>query len=428
MSRVRIIDGKPATQRPQLLLLTHRVPHPPDRGDRIRSYQILKFLAARADVHLACLADEAVSDETATELGRLCSRVAIGSLDWRRWLNGAWSMTRGRTATEGLFASRSLRRTVCRWSRETPFDGVLVYCSSMVPYARARELSAVPKVVDLVDVDSEKWFKYAARSRMPVNWMFGLEGKRLRRLEKSLVSWVRGLTLISREESRLFSSFAPETPVNVVSNGVDLDYFRPNANEVSEVAPCCVFVGVLDYRPNADGLHWFCHHVWAGVRDKFPQAIFSIVGRRPSDKVRSLARLPGVELVGDVPDVRPYVARAAVSVAPLWIARGVQNKVLEALAMGKAVVASPPAVEGLEVSPGTHLLQAETPEQWIACLTKLLSDADSRRALGAAGRQHVAQVYHWERRLEPLEGLLGLGSRSAQFFAGSAAPHQPACL
>ena len=177
--------------------------------------------------------------------------------------------------------------------------------------------------------------------------------------------------------------------------------------------PSCLFVGVLDYRPNVDGVVWFCREVWPEVRRRRPRARFALVGRRPAPAVRRLAAQPGVDVVGPVPDVRPHLARAAVVVAPLRIARGVQNKVLEALAMARPAVVSPPVLAGLGAGPGVPVLVAATPAEWVEAVVHLLDDPDARRRLGAAGRRHVEECHRWDHCLEPLEALLAPAEAAA---------------
>src|SRR5262249_9412746 len=164
----------------------------------------------------------------------------------------------------------------------------------------------------------------------------------------------------------------------------------------------CVFVGAMDYVPNVDGATWFCGEVWPEVRRRWPEARLALVGRSPTPEVRALAKVPGVEVVGPVPDVRPQVARASVTVGPLRIARGVQNKVLESLAMSKAPVVSAPPLEGLRAVPGKHLLLAQSPSEWVECLTRLFEGPELRRKLGAAGRAYTQEKHCWERCLAPL--------------------------
>jgi len=409
------------------LYLVHRVPHPPNRGDRIRSYHILRFLAERADVYLACLADEAVSAETRAVLDRHAARAAIVPLSSRgRWLRAAGSLARGQSATEGLFRSPELKRIVGQWSREMRFDAVLAFCSSMAPYLDVAGLAGVPTCVDLVDVDSQKWLDYAQRASGARAWLFRLEAGRVRRLERSLARRVDSVTVVSDAEAAILKSFCPAANAHAIGNGVDLDYFCPTASDAKSDRPECVFVGALDYRANIDGICWFCAEVWPRLRSQVPDAVLSIVGRRPDPAVRRLANCPGVELIGEVPDVRPYLARARVAVVPLRIARGIQNKVIEAMAAGTPVVASPQALEGLRLTPGEHALQADSPAQWTAAIADLLSSEASRRRLAAAGRAFVEEHHRWETCLRQFELLLNLNP--AATMDGNGAGQIPARL
>jgi sugar transferase (PEP-CTERM/EpsH1 system associated) len=397
---------------PSVLYLVHRLPYPPDKGDRIRAYHLLKYLSGRAAVHLACLADEPVDESAVAALRRCCARVAVVRLGrGSRWLRALASLAGGRTVTEGAFDEPALRDVVRSWAAETRFEAALASASSMAPYLRLFELRGVPAVIDLVDVDSEKWFDYARAGAGPRAWLHRVEGHRLRRYEQWLGGWARAVTLVSEAEADLYRRCGGGGAVRAVPNGVDLAYFRPAAPADE---PGCVFVGALDYRPNVDAACWFCHEAWPLVRQRRPDARVWLVGRRPARAVRRLASLPGVEVVGPVPDVRPHVARAAVAVAPLRIARGVQNKVLEALAMARPCVVSPQALTGLGAVPGTHLLAAEAAVEWAAALHRLFDDGALRRRLGRAGRQYVETHHCWDDCLEPFGPLLGLTPAAAR--------------
>jgi sugar transferase (PEP-CTERM/EpsH1 system associated) len=396
----------PDSQRSPILYLVHRVPYPPDKGDRIRSFHILKFLSRQFRVHLAALADEPVSDDSVAVLRNHCERLALVPLPRTRGLRMLMSLTRGRTLSEGAFDSPQLRATLQGWCRDTSYSACLISASSLVPYLQLPELQKVPALVDLVDVDSQKWSQYAATSRPPMSWLFGLEGRRLRRLEKPLPSWARAVTLVTEAEVELYRQFCEEGQVQAVTSGVDLEYFQPMPTP-TEVG--CVFVGALDYLPNIDGAVWFCREIWPEIHRRHSQAKIAVVGRRPAAAVRRLAGLPGVDVIGPVPDVRPYYAQAAVVVAPLRIARGVQNKLLEALAMGKAAVATPQALKALKAEPGVHLLAAESAREWQEAILLLLNDPALRQRLGSAGRRFVEENHHWDKCLEPLSYLLKNG-------------------
>jgi sugar transferase (PEP-CTERM/EpsH1 system associated) len=384
----------------RVLYLTHRVPFPPDKGDRIRNYHLLRQLARRGEVWLGCLADEPAGPEAIAELDRLCNRVAVVPVSRRlRWLRAGVSLLGGGSLSEGAFDEPRLRAVVRQWAGEVRFHAVAISASSMVPYLGEPGVAGMPAVVDLVDVDSQKWFDFADTARAPRRWLYRLEGHRVRKLEARMPGWARAVSVVSRAEAEAFDAFAGEGAATVATNGVDLDYFRPTTGPTDQA---CVFVGAMDYLPNVDAAASFAREVWPGIRERFPSAEFRIVGRKPTPAVQELGQVPGVKVVGQVPDVRPHVAAAAVVVAPLRLARGLQNKVLEALAMGKPVVATPAALAALRTEHGRHLLAASTPAEWVGAVGGLFADPRRRRELGAAGRKYVEEHHHWERCLAPL--------------------------
>jgi sugar transferase (PEP-CTERM/EpsH1 system associated) len=281
-------------------------------------------------------------------------------------------------------------------------------------------LRATPAVVDLIDVDSQKWFDYAASTRGPRSWIFHAEACRLRRLEQELCSWAAAGTVVSQTEAEVFRGFRPWDGLHVLPNGVDFNYFRPPASPNTEKG--CIFVGALDYYPNVDAACWFCREIWPEIYHRFPEAHLQLVGRRPAAPVLKLVELNGVEVVGPVNDVRPYLARAAVAIAPLRIAQGVQNKVLEALAMAKATVATPQALAGFPKHADFPALRATSPAEWIDGVVRLLGDAQLRRELGASGRRYVESHHDWDHCLASLDERLRLPKKSTRLVAfGSAA-------
>jgi sugar transferase (PEP-CTERM/EpsH1 system associated) len=389
----------------RVLFLTHRTPFPPDKGDRIRTYHLLRQMAARGRVWLGCLADEPVPPESLAALESLCERLAVvpvGRLS--RWARAVRSLAAGASLSEGVFASRELVRVLRAWAAEADFGCAVASSSALVPYLRDPALAGVPKVVDLIDVDSQKWLDFAAASRPPKHWLYRLEAARVRKVEQSLAGWARAAAVVSRAEADVYDSVTEVGAATVATNGVDLEYFAPHegGERPGLARSSLAFVGALDYFPNADAAAWFVRAVWPAVRSRFPDAEFRIVGRNPPAAVRALASVPGVKVVGQVPDVRPFVASAAVVVVPLRLARGVQNKVLEAMAMGKAVVAAPASLAALQTVNGVHLLSASAPREWADAVCGLLADPERRRELGEAARRYVEEHHHWECCLQPL--------------------------
>lgn len=404
----------------RILYLVHRVPYPPNRGDRIRSFHLLKLLATLGKVHLATLADEPTSDRDRQKLTELCERVAIVPVKGvTRWLRAAAALAGGRSATEGLFWSPQLLQTIKQWASEVPYDAVVVFCSSMAPYAMLPALRKARLLVDLVDVDSQKWLDYASTATFPRNRLYAWEARRVRQLECQIVDRADAVLLTSQQEAEILRRFKPNDNVQSVTNGVDLNFFAPGVVKGDTPGALCVFVGVLDYRANIDGLQWFCSEVWPEVRRRIPGAMLQIVGRRPAPQVLRLAHIEGVQVVGEVPDVRPYVAGAEISIAPLRVARGIQNKVLEAMAMGRPVVATSQALEGIPMEPGKQAIAAFSADEWVSTIERLHGDSSERGRLGHAARQLVEKRHTWESCLAPIEGLLGFSTSQRRASAAS---------
>lgn len=392
--------------KPRVLYITHRVPWPPDRGDRIRTWNILKYLAARAQVDLICLADEPVSAETRTALEGVTERLAIVPHTGKmRYLRGAISMLRGGTMTEGLFDSNMLASVVKQWSSNTEYTATLASSSGIAAYLQTPQLQTARHAwVDLIDVDSQKWLDYAKSARFPMSQVYAIEGSRLRRLEQQLASQSERLLVVSDAEQRLFTDFCPDAPIQAIGNGVDTEYFAPD-NTPSQ-PHTCVFVGVLNYLPNSDAVKWFSTNVWPRVREKYADAKFRIVGKSPTKEVQALGELPGVEVIGSVPDVRPWLHEANCVVVPLRIARGVQNKVLEAMACGRPIVCSIEPMKGLAVEDGLQLLQADTVDEWVTSISSIFDDQCRAEELGMAASAWVQLNHRWERCLEPLNEIV----------------------
>jgi sugar transferase (PEP-CTERM/EpsH1 system associated) len=261
------------------------------------------------------------------------------------------------------------------------------------------------RVIDFCDIDSEKWRQYAEQKSFPMSWLYGYEAKQLLRYERQVARDYDASLFVSAPEAELFRRLAPESSPKIghFSNGVDTDYFSPDQPHANPYAPgerALVFTGAMDYWPNIDAVKWFAAEVFPTVRQRFPDARFYIVGSRPAPAVQALAQQPGIVVTGTVPDVRPYIAHAAVAVAPLRIARGVQNKVLEAMAMATPVVVSPQALEGIDAVPGSELVLADEPAAFADACAALLAGQDSANAaIGRAARARVQRQYSWSSNL-----------------------------
>jgi len=395
-----------------LLYLAHRIPYPPDKGDKIRSYHQLRFLAARHRVHLVCFADDRRDLAHADVLREFCASVDVVYRSGRAArIAGLRGLLDGRAISVAAFDSGALRRAAA--ARLRGADAVLAFSSVMAPYAPAAE--GRPRVMDFVDADSEKWRDYAARSAGPAAWIYAREADRLGRFETAVASsWDQSLFVCERE-ARIIRARAPGAAVGVIVNGIDTEFFAPrprggatgNGSAPPEPSsPRVVFTGMMDYFPNADGVRWFADEIFPRVREALPGVRFSIVGRNPSRVVQALASRPGVEVTGAVPDVRDHLAEADLAVAPLRVARGLQNKVLEAMAMALPVVATTAVFEGLDAPGDVGIEVADDPADFASRVIALLREENRRIEAGRRARAYVEGRHRWADHGASLEALL----------------------
>lgn len=398
-----------APRRPRVLMLTHRFPFPPDRGDRIRAYHVLKFLMEHFDLTLACTTHEPIAAGDLAHLRELVSGLLVAPIGkWTKYRRAAQSVATGASLTEGYFRSPSLARSIRTLHTQTPFDALLVYCSSMYQYRTLAGLRNVPTIVDLVDVDSQKWRQLASGTLGLRSKIYRLETQRVCQLEKSIATTAYSVALTSPQEVQLFSSTVGEQIVaHGISNGVDTNYFcAQNSAQLCEQLPInLIFTGVMDYPPNIQGMVWFCRDIWPQIVSSLP-ARLKIVGRRPSASVRELANLDGVEVVGEVPDVRPYLAAADIAISPLMLARGIQNKVLEAMASGLATVVTPQSAEGIDAESGVHFQIAATAHEFAMAVIALARSRTTRLSMGLAARELIERSYGWPQRVAKFRELL----------------------
>jgi sugar transferase (PEP-CTERM/EpsH1 system associated) len=266
------------------------------------------------------------------------------------------------------------------------------------------------KVMDFCDVDSDKWRQYAQKSPFPMNLLYRMEHRRMTAYERRVNRYFDCSVFVSRPEARLFKETHPQaTDVSVVTNGVDHHFFSPDAavEAVNINGPMLMFAGAMDYHANVDGVRWFAGDILPDIRKSFPEAHFYIVGNNPHKSVRELAGEGAVTVTGYVEDIRSYHLAAEVFVVPLRIARGVQNKVLEAMAMGKAVVTTSMAIQGIHPRPEEYLMVADGAKEFAASVTQLLSDADLRSELGRKARGFIERHYKWDACMSDMEGILG---------------------
>lgn len=391
-----------------LLFLAHRIPYPPDKGDKIRSWHMLRHLAKNWRVHVGAFVDDPADWAHAEVLKGLCADVCLRPLNSRAGkLRSLVGLATGRALTLPYYQDAELERWV-RAKLDGGVRAVVVYSSAMAQFVMHAQ--GARRIMDFVDIDSDKWRQYAPTKFRPLSWLYAREGRKLLEWERQVARDFDASLFVSEAEARDFRRLAPESAhkVGYFNNGVDTEYFSPDHvfdSPIPTGGPSLVFTGAMDYWPNVDAVLWFAREVLPLIRKAVPEVRFLIVGSRPGAAVQGLAG-SGVEVTGRVPDVRPYLAHAAMVVAPLRIARGIQNKVLEGMAMGKAVVATPQALEGISAQVGAEVLVAEDAGAQAETVLRLLREPGTAGSVGAAARRRVAADYTWAPNLARLDALL----------------------
>jgi sugar transferase (PEP-CTERM/EpsH1 system associated) len=391
-----------------LLLLIHRIPYPPNKGDKIRSWNLLKHLAQHYKVHLATFVDDEDDWQHVPTVEALCASSHFARLDpLKGKIRSLGALLKGRALSFDYYRNAGLQAWVDQTMASHAIGRVLVFSSPMAQYAE--HYPAARRVVDFCDIDSDKWRQYALQKSFPMNWVYRREADTLLAYERHIAATTDASLFVSEPEAALFRTLAPESDAKIgfFNNGVDTDYFSPHRDYASPYADgerALVFTGAMDYWPNIDAVQFFAAEVFPQLRAADPTLRFVIVGARPSPAVLALGQAHGVIVTGTVPDVRPYIAHADICVAPLRIARGIQNKVLEAMAMARPVVVSPQALEGIDAAVGSELLLADGAAALASTITGLLAQPDA--SLGAAARAKVERQYSWPSNLARIEARL----------------------
>ena len=391
-----------------LIFLSHRVLYPPNKGEKIRGWHIIRHLARRYRIHFGCVVDDPADMANASPMRDFCATVGAFPIDRRvQKLRALMRARPHRPLMPDFYFSDSLQQWFHATRARTGAQKTYIYSVAVAPYALA---ATGAKILDAIDIDSEKWAEYATTSRYPMRAVWAREARNLLRYERHAAAACDHTLFVSEPEAERFRTLAPEIAgrVSAVENGVDLDRFAPGQSHPwpfgESIGPNLVFTGTMDYWPNADAVTWFARDTLPLIRKKSEGTRLWIVGANPGAEVRALAGLPGVCVTGRVDDVRPYVAHASAVVCPLRIARGIQNKVLEAMAMGRPVVATGAAFEGVRAHAGTELLVADDPGGMAEAVGAVLDG--HHPGLGAAARAAMERGYSWDRVLSKLDAFI----------------------
>lgn len=382
----------------------HRLPYPPKRGGKIRPFNIIRHLTELGhNVTVASLARSAEELEEGQPLRDYCDKLLVGRVGRvAAMANMIIRLPSPIPSSMGYFCSQALHRECRKELRETQYDLIFVHCSSAAQYVKTA--SGIPSILDFGDMDSQKWLDYSSYRRFPLSAGFWIEGTKLCREEKSLARNFDLSTCTTRAELETLQSFGAAQRSDWFPNGVDSEYFAPTDEPYDPDKIC--FIGRMDYYPNQQAMFDFCRDILPRIQAARPTTRLTIVGAEPSAEIRKLADKPGVTVTGTVPDVRDYVRSSALTVAPLAIARGTQNKILESMAMGVPVVCSGQAAKGVDAIEGKHLVTADNDEQYISEIVGVLDNADRRRELAVEGRNRVLTSHSWSSSLSKLDRIV----------------------
>jgi sugar transferase (PEP-CTERM/EpsH1 system associated) len=407
------------TSKKTILYLAHRIPFPPNKGDKIRSFNEIKYLSRDNDIHLACLVDDPQDLQYISELQRYTSTVDFAVIDprWQKIKSIPYLFTSSPLSIP-YFYSSTLQKAIDSRLDKINVDIVFCFSSPMADYIlksrhfKNGKLNNALLIMDFVDVDSDKWRMYSGFAAFPLSVVYYLEWHRLQAYDTMVGRKFDRSIFVSEKEVELFRSFCPQAYSTNIANGVDMEYFSVvetlrKENSASARVPTIIFMGAMDYYPNEDAVSYFALEVMPPIRKQLPTAKFIIVGSNPTKRVSKLAFNPGVIVTGSVPDVRPYLALADLFVAPFRIARGIQNKVLEAMAAGVPVVARPEAVQGFGEQ-RVPLVMESTAEGLAVSIVALLGDEDKRVALATEAQLFVKVNYAWESNMSELQQFLRL--------------------
>ncbi|MCD6459377.1 TIGR03087 family PEP-CTERM/XrtA system glycosyltransferase [bacterium] len=393
-----------------ILFLAHRIPYPPNKGDKIRAFHEISYLNKNHNVDLCTLIDDKNDFQYVETLRKHCRNLEYCVINSK--LKKIFSLfsvlTCNKTCTEKYFWSPSLFLKCKKLILKNKYDIIFIYCSSMAKYVQHYS-DKIPCVIDFVDIDSNKWLQYSKFAKFPLNFLYSLESKKLAVLEKTILSWVKASFLVTEREVIFFAGLNSKNNIYAIPNGIDNKFFDPSkTSDLSnlQTQPYICFTGAMDYFPNEDGVVFFAEKIFPRISEKYPKLKFFIVGRNPAAAVEKLTVNPNIIVTGSVDDIRPYLKQAKLAVIPLRMARGIQNKILESVSMGLPVVTTSIAYEGLNLKKGLDIIVEDDPLKFADQVISLLQDKNKRKQISLNAKQCLMKSYGWNANLKKMEEIL----------------------
>lgn len=387
-----------------ILYVCHRFPYPPKRGGKIRPFNMIRHLTNSGHkVWVASLARSQQEYDECAGIGDYCHAHKIAMVDeWKQWLRMIVRLPLVTPSSMGYFFSQDLKQQIDSWLQQESFDAIFVHCSSVAQYVE--DVKGIPKILDFGDMDSEKWLSYRSFKPFPLGLGYWWEGNKMAMAEKRLAAKFDMATCTTKAELETLNDLQSAKRTEWFPNGVDAEFFKPDGQSYGSNS--ISFIGRMDYFPNQQCMLEFCHHTLPLIQKSIPETTLYIVGADPSDEIRKLEAHKGVVVTGSVKDVRPYIMKTAAMVAPLNIARGTQNKILEAMAMGVPVVSSTLAAGGIDATPGEHFITADTPDEYAKVLVELMQSPELRTQYAKAGRERMLSNHFWGESMRKMERLV----------------------
>ena len=385
---------------------------PLDKGGKLRTWHVMRHLAARHDITYLSFCDPGQPPEDHAGMREVCADLHTvprtdppkGSM--RFYLDAAKYLVDGVPYGVAKYRSDAFRRTLDRLLQERRFD--VVVCDFLVPIVNMPERLPCPGILFTHNVEAEIWRRHAENAGNPLSrFLLAQQWKRMLRFERDALARFDLALAVSNADRETFQRLYPDAmrrPAHVVQTGVDTTYFVPSETPARRAH--LVFTGSMDWLPNEDGMQYFVREILPRIRQVEPDATLSIIGRAPTPAVRRLGEEQGIEVTGRVDDVRPHIAAGAVYVVPLRIGGGTRLKIFEAMSMAKAVVSTTVGAEGLPVTSGRDIVIADEPARFAQAVVHMIRDVDARRQIEAEARRIVVERYDWSAVAQDFEEAL----------------------